>query len=94
METSLLGIKQLKVIPKNEIKGFYQVKDGGRNKTSLPYSGGKSNGKHDSFPSWGLKVLTTRLTPLIYRQPYEKSYWLGQVLADWADVPFHDVEHQ
>ena len=52
----------------------------------------------DSFPSWGLEVEadtntnpnidTDRKTTLLYRQPYEKSRWLGQVVARWAEVEF------
>ena len=93
MQTSVFGFKRHKLIPKSEIICLYQVKDGGRKQTRLPVAGGASRGR-DSFPSWGLKVYTSRLTTLIYRQPYDKGHWLGKVLAQWADVQFHEVEHK
>jgi len=38
---------------------------------------------------WGLRIETTDgLTVLLYRHQYEKSEWLGQVLAQWAEVAY------
>jgi hypothetical protein len=74
METDVLGFAQRANIPKGSIKRIVQVKDGGEG--------------DDSFASWGLKVEGDRVTTLIYRQPYEKSHWLGRVLAKWAQVDF------
>jgi hypothetical protein len=74
IQTKLLRWQWQKIIPKTSIQQFTQIQDGGRGR--------------DSFPSWGLKLEGKTPTMLIFRQPYEKSYWLGQVLADWAKVPF------
>lgn len=46
----------------------------------------------DSFPSWTLRVESTRRgfflrrTLLIYRRSQEETEWLGQFLAKWAGV--------
>ncbi len=74
IKTNILGIQWKDTIKKKSIKGVYQVKDGG--------------GEEDSFPSWGLKVVAHDDIILIYRQPYKKSYWLGQFIADWAGINF------
>jgi hypothetical protein len=59
---------------RSSIRRIVQVKDGGED--------------DDSFPSWGLKVEGEKEVTLIYRQPYDKSHWLGGVLAKWAQVDF------
>lgn len=74
IETSVLGYTWRRVIPRQSIKAFVQVKDGGKGE--------------DSFPSWGLKVLAAEEQTLIYRQPYEVSAWLGRYLARWAGVDY------
>ena len=80
METDVLGFKRRATIARDSIKRIVQEKDGGDG--------------DDSFPSWGLKlevekeVEKIRGTKLIQRQPYEKSRWLGGVLAKWAGVDF------
>jgi hypothetical protein len=74
VETDVLGFRRRKTIPRNAIQRFLQVKDGGVG--------------DDSFPSWGLKVEADKKTTLLFRQPYEKSLWLGRVLAKWANVDF------
>lgn len=75
VEVNILGLKWRQFIPKNSIKRFVQIKDGG-------------DGYNDSFPSWALKVEAARKTTLLRRQPFEKSHWLGQFLARWAGVQF------
>ena len=80
METAVLGFKRRKSIPKSSIRRLVQVKDGG--------------GGEDSFPSWGLKVEGDKKATLIFRQPYEKSHWLGQVLAQWAGVEFAELPEE
>lgn len=67
METNVLGLQWRKAIPKESVRRFIQVRDGGKDE--------------DSFPSWGLEVEGDRTIALIYRQPYEKSHWLGRILA-------------
>lgn len=72
--TEILALKWDKTIPKDSIRRVVQVQDGGRGK--------------DSFPSWGLKIKGSKKASLIFRQPYEKSYWLGEFVANWAKVEF------
>ena len=79
IETNILGFKQYRKIEKYSIERFVQVKDGGK--------------KKDSFPSWGLKIEADKKTTLIFRQPYEKSHWLGQFLAQWAKVEFVEASN-
>lgn len=67
-----------KTVPRNSVEKLVQIKDGGHGK--------------DSFPSWGLKMIGTRSIRLIFREPYEKSHWLGRYLADWADVAFEPAD--
>jgi hypothetical protein len=79
VETVVLGFKRSKTIPKATIKRFIQVRDGGYRR------GGRTV---DSFPSWGLEVDAGKNIRLLLKQPYEKSRWLGQALARWAQVEF------
>ena len=72
--TEILALKWDKTIPKDSIRRIVQVQDGGRGR--------------DSFPSWGLKIEGRKKARLIFRQPYEKSYWLGEFVANWAKVEF------
>ncbi|MFT5465544.1 MAG: hypothetical protein ACI8UO_000639 [Verrucomicrobiales bacterium] len=72
--TQVLGLRWGKRIRRDSIKKFVQIKDGGDG--------------DDSFPSWGLTAVGDRKAKLIYRQPFEKSHWLGGVLAKWAGVDF------
>ena len=74
IHTKLFRWQWQKQIIKTSIKQFKQIRDNG-NVRSV-------------FSSWGLKLEGTTPTIILSRQPYEKSYWLGQVLADWAKVPF------
>ena len=77
METQLLGLRRTRLIPRTSIRRLVQVKDGGEGE--------------DSFPSWGLRIEGDRKATLIYRQPHDKSRWLGHFLARWADVEFSEV---
>lgn len=74
VETRVLFVKRAKAFVRTEIERLIQTRDGGTSE--------------DSFPSWGLKIVSGRETGLIFRQPYEKSCWLGEVVAAWANVPF------
>ncbi len=80
IETNVLGFKRRKTIRKDSIECFVQVRDGGEGE--------------DSFPSWGLKAECGKKVTLIFRQPYEKSHRLGQFLAQWADVEFHEASER
>ncbi len=77
IQADILGLKRCRSIPRQSIKKLVQVKDGGEGE--------------DSFPSWGLKVEWDKNTSLIFRQPHEKSLWLGRTLAEWAGVEFTEV---
>ncbi|MCI5180123.1 MAG: hypothetical protein D3911_12540 [Candidatus Electrothrix sp. AW3_4] len=46
----------------------------------------KDSGPHGR--SWGLKIEGRKKNTLIFQQPYEKVQWLGDILAQWADVEF------
>ena len=74
MHVQLLCFNWLKVIPRAQIDGFEQVKDGGQGK--------------DSFPSWGLTVLGKDGFTLVHRQAPEVSKWLGQVLSILTGAPY------
>ena len=80
IQADVLGLKRCRSIPKNCITRLVQVKDGGEDE--------------DSFPSWGLKVEGDKKATLIFRQPHEKSRWLGRILAEWADVEFAEVPEE
>jgi len=80
METDVLGLRWRKKVPKAQIERFVQVKDGGED--------------DDSFPSWGLKVEYGKKLTLLFRQPYEKSHWLGTLLAQWAGVAFVEAARE
>ncbi len=78
-EVEVFGIRKVRTVSKDDIRGVKQVKDGGEG--------------DDSFPSWGLRLETgeRRSISLLFRQPHESSRWLGQVLQSRLGVPFHDV---
>ena len=79
IETHVLTYNRTQIIQKNSLRRFVQIKDGGEDE--------------DTFPSWGLQAETDeRKITLIYRQPYEKSLWLGQILAKWANVKFISLQ--
>ncbi len=72
---NLLGFRRIRTVPRQGLRRIVQVQDGGRGE--------------DSFPSWGLRAETSdKPLVLVFRQPYEISHWLGQVLAQWAEVDF------
>lgn len=77
IETKLWHWRWRRIIPKESIQKVVQVQDGGRGR--------------DSFISWGLQLKGRSPARLIFRQPYEKSEWLGQVIAAWARVEFVPV---
>ncbi|MEA5508355.1 hypothetical protein VB715_01115 [Crocosphaera sp. UHCC 0190] len=74
IETKILVLRWEQKVQKNFIKSVIQIQDGGEDE--------------DSFPSWGLNVEANKQVSVIYRQPYEKSHWLGQIIAEWAKVDF------
>jgi hypothetical protein len=60
---------------------FEQLKDGGEGE--------------DSFPSWGLRAVGAKKLTLLFRQPLEKSDWLGQLLSEhfgskFSRAPFRE----
>ncbi|WP_152004392.1 hypothetical protein [Desulfoluna spongiiphila] len=52
----------------------------------------KDGGDSDSFDSWGLALEGKKNVIILSKQKFEKSYWLGQLIADWADSTFIESE--
>lgn len=63
---------------REDVRAVRQVQDGGQGE--------------DSFPSWGLKVKGRKTRSALSRQEFEKSLWLGRVLALWSGAPFEQAE--
>lgn len=80
METDLLGWKRTKTVQRSNLRYLEQVKDGGEGE--------------DSFPSWGLVAHGAEKTTLIYRQPHNKSLWLGRILARWTGAEFRELPEE
>lgn len=81
LETSILGLfKKSRSISRHAIKKIVQ--------TSSEDNGSPSEGR--SIASWGLEVEQAggRQEKLLSFQPYQKSWWLGQFFAQWAEVDF------
>jgi hypothetical protein len=74
VERSLWWYRRSRIITRNEITAVRQVKDGGEDE--------------DSFPSWALTVVGPSEVQVLWRQPIEKSNWLGPIIAQWAGVSF------
>jgi hypothetical protein len=70
----LLGIGWTCEFPKDGIARIQQVKDGGEN--------------GDNFPSWGLRIEGAVKGRLLWRQPIDRSAWLGPIVAQWAGVSY------
>ncbi len=70
----LFGLGLTKSIPQSEISHLEQIKDGGEH--------------DDGSPSWGLRLIGRRIFWLLSRQPFEKSVWLGNFIAEWLHVEF------
>ena len=75
---SLFNIHRQKVIFKKDVIFVNQVIDGGKGE--------------DSFPSWGLIVLSGTVIKLLSRQKFEKCAWLGPLVAEWAEVDFNLIQ--
>jgi hypothetical protein len=71
----LFGLKKVRRADRSEMKEFAQIKDGG--------------GEEDSFPSWALVIRGKRTVNLLSRQRIEKSDWLGKILSEWFELPYH-----
>lgn len=80
IERRLFSYRRERVIRKDGIQCVRQIKDGGEGE--------------DSFPSWGLAVEGEKNVKLLSRQEIEKSAWLGPIVAEWADVDFHQSAKQ
>jgi hypothetical protein len=62
--------------------GVKQEKDGGREMDE------------DSFATWKLSMKADRDMELLWKQPIDKSDWLGRVLAEKYDIPFTPSEER
>ncbi len=78
VERSLFRYQRRRFFPRSEISAIKQIKDGGEGE--------------DSFPSWGLVIVTGSQVVVLSRQPMEKSDWLGAIIANWAQVSFDPAE--
>ena len=74
VEKRLWRFARVREFPKAGVKSICQVKDGGQGE--------------DSFPSWGLRVDGEKCGVILYRQPLDRSSWLGPIIAQWAGVPY------
>jgi hypothetical protein len=74
IDSEVLGLKRHREIARQSVQKLIQFKDGG--------------GPEESFPSWGLRIEGSSKRLLVHRQIYEKSHWLGRLLAQWADAKF------
>ncbi len=70
----LFGWHRTSSVERSDIREIAQVKDGGEG--------------DDSFPSWGLNVMSDEKVSVLARQEYEKGAWLCRVLSVWAGRPF------
>lgn len=43
------------------------------------------------FPGWGLKIKAAKTFTLLEPQAYEKSEWLGLMLAKWSGIRFEKM---
>lgn len=80
LRRSLSSYQRETRVSRSTVTRVMQVKDGGEG--------------DDSFPTWGLKVEHARgeTVSLLWRQPIERSDWLGPVIADWAGKPFEPAK--
>jgi len=74
----LFRFRKERTFPVDEIEAIQQIKDGGEGE--------------DSFPTWGLAVEGAKSVTILSRQAFEKSEWLGPILADWIGVEYRRVE--
>ncbi|MFO0961289.1 MAG: hypothetical protein U0625_00125 [Phycisphaerales bacterium] len=74
IERSLLGMRRVRSVPRQEIQCVRQVEDPRR--------------PRDLLATWSLMVEGTRPVALLSSQPFGKSAWLGPIVAQWAGVGF------
>src|SRR5258706_16370329 len=74
VEKRLFFWRRVKTIHVSTMKSLEQIKDGGEG--------------DDSFPSWGLRLVAERQFTLLFRQPIEKSDWLGLLLSQAFKIPY------
>lgn len=79
-------------LPRRTITHLLQVKDGGEGRDSFPSWGLKIKSASDNRNWFGHVVSViylgsnTRYRSILFRLPYEHSYWLGIVIARWASA--------
>jgi hypothetical protein len=92
IETRLLFAKWHLTLPRETITHLRQVKDGGEGRDSFPSWGLKIRSVSDTQGFLGYIIFLihlrrdTRYRSLLFRLPYEHSYWLGIVVARWANA--------
>jgi hypothetical protein len=69
-------------LPAEAMRWVRQEKDGGRKMDD------------DSYATWKLVMKADRVMELLWKQPIDKSDWLGQVLAEKYNIPFFSSEER
>lgn len=92
IETRLWFVKWHLTLPRRTITHLLQVKDGGEGRDSFPSWGLKIRSASDNR-NWFGRVVSgiylgsnIRYRSILFRLPYEHSYWLGIVIARWANA--------
>jgi hypothetical protein len=80
VERSVFRYRRRRAFPKKEITAVKQIKDGGQGT--------------DSFDSWGLVIMAAEGVQVLFKQPIDKSDWLGPIIAKWAEVHFEPAQER
>jgi len=74
--------QRIRFVPVEAMRYVQQEKDGGQEMTE------------DSFATWRLRIKTSEDIELLWKQPIDKSDWLGKVLAEKYSIPFIQAEER
>jgi hypothetical protein len=77
-----LFLGRIKIMPVESMRYVRQEKDGGREM------------EDDSFATWKLLMKADQDMDLLWKQPIDKSDWLGQALAERYKIPFISSEER
>ena len=94
IETQVLFFKWTAAIPRKSILAIEQVKDGGVDEDSFPSWGFRINWSFDEnkvrTQGWITRVWqmgrVSKWKTILYRLPYDHSFWLAGVLGNWVGV--------
>jgi hypothetical protein len=76
IERSLLGVRRVRSIQRQDVGRVRQVKD--------------PRGRWDSFPSWSIVIEGKKRVTLLSNEKLEKGAWFGRIVAQWARVEFEE----